>query len=270
MITTLEALREGRWPRSRAYPLAGALLAAGAPCGFLVLRAVLDGSFPTPRWVLNELSGQPWTYGYLAVSTTIVFVILGRILGKKDDLLQATSTTDSLTGLANRRHFDARLREEIARSERHGSPLSLLLVDVDGLKGINDKGGHEAGDVALSTVGTCLSQTCRRTDLAARIGGDEFAVLSPLTNAAEAYELANRIRAALSARRAGKELAPTVSIGVADLEDAASIHAADLYAAADAALYRAKSSGRDRAITAKIARNRLDEIVSAALKQRQE
>src|SRR4051812_26882932 len=112
------------------YPAVGVLLALGAPAGHLVLRAVLARALPTPAWVAGEVGSLVATYVYLGFSTTIVFAILGWILGSKEDLLQARATTDVLTGLANRRHFDARLEEEVRRAHRYGTPLSLLLIDV--------------------------------------------------------------------------------------------------------------------------------------------
>jgi diguanylate cyclase (GGDEF)-like protein len=221
----------------------GAVLALGAPGGLLVTRSAIAGAFPSPAWVFAELSRDVPGYLYLLVSTTVVFAVLGRILGRAEDRLAARATTDVLTQLSNRRHYESRLAEEVARASRYGTPLSLLLLDVDGLKKINDQGGHVAGDTALRAVGEGLRKTCRRSDTPARTGGDEFAVIAPMTRASEALELANRIRAGL-ARIPG---APTVSIGVADTETAGP---AGMQAAADRALYAAKSSGRDRAVLA--------------------
>jgi diguanylate cyclase (GGDEF)-like protein len=217
-----------------------------------VLRALLarEGS---ARWLLGQVASDAPAYAYLTLSTIAVFVLLGRLLGKKEDLLEATATTDALTGLANRRHFDARLGEELARAARHGGSLSLLLMDVDGLKVLNDRGGHEAGDEALRAVGEALQETCRRIDLPARVGGDEFAVLAPMTTAEQAVELANRIRqtlASLPGSRPGRRPSPTISIGVADTDKKTPARPEDLYAAADRALYAAKAAGRDRVIRA--------------------
>ncbi len=230
--------------RARLYPAIGALLALGAPLGLVVLRAGIASSWPTPTWLAGELRADAPTYLYLVVATTSVFATLGFLLGRKEDLLSQRAATDALTGLSNRRALDARLTEELARAARYGTPLSLLAIDVDGLKAINDRAGHQAGDAALRAVGRALRASCRRTDLAARTGGDEFAVLAPMTRAAEALELANRFRRTL----AEVSTTPTISVGVADLALAGSPGA--LPAAADRALYRAKSSGRDRAVLA--------------------
>jgi diguanylate cyclase (GGDEF)-like protein len=249
MVETRWSKGSGDISRRRAYPLLGALLAMGAPLGLLLLRSVLASRFPTAGWVAAEVRGDPATYAYLLVSTSVVFAILGSVLGALVDELAQSSTTDSLTGLANRRSFDERLAHEVERAARHGTPLSVLLVDVDGLKKVNDEGGHEAGDAALRAVAEGLRRSCRRTDLAARTGGDEFGVLAPMTTAARALELASRIRATLASLPAAMR-APTVSIGIADLASAGSSSPESITSAADAALYRAKTAGRDRAVVA--------------------
>lgn len=239
------------WPRRWSYPAAGVALAAGAPAGFLVLRAILAGRPPTPAWLAHEIETQSVAYVYLTISTTIVFVLLGRILGGKEDEIQKTSITDPLTGLVNRRHLLGRLADELARAARHQTPLSVLIVDLDGLKVINDRHGHQAGDVALRAVGEALRRACRATDLPARYGGDEFVVLAPMTSASKAIELAERV--CNTVHTLGREsIGPriSVSIGVADIDRAGSTGPEALLAAADRALYEAKARGRDRVVAA--------------------
>ncbi|MDI1477400.1 GGDEF domain-containing protein [Polyangium sp. y55x31] len=233
-------------PRRRVFPVLGALFALGAPLGLLVLRAVLAGKAPTPALLVAETEADPVTLGYLVFTLLLVFVLLGRALGAREDELATTSMTDPLTGLSNRRHLDARLAEEIARLARYEGAATVLLLDVDHLKEINDRGGHEAGDAALLAVAEALRHTCRAMDLPSRYGGDEFAVLLPETTAVQGLELAERIRAALRDMPG----APTVSIGIADLDAAAAPRPLALMEAADAALYAAKKAGRDRAALA--------------------
>lgn len=236
-------------PKRRLYPIVGFFLAIGAPGGLLVMRALVHDRLWDLGWLAHELSARPLTYGYIAVSTAILFVGLGAIIGANEDLLHRMSLSDALTGLANRRHFDKRLREELARVDRYRQPLTLMLLDLDGLKNVNDRGGHEAGDNAIRAVARTLEGTCRSTDLKARIGGDEFAVLAPNITANEAERLAERIRGTLATEASwiAHRLPPlTMSIGVADTRAVVDLHPDRLYSAADRALYQAKEEGKDR------------------------
>src|ERR1700694_118047 len=158
------------------------------------------------------------------------------------ELLEHRSITDPLTGLFNRYHFDATLKREIARCRRYGAPLSLLLVDVDRLKRLNDRHGHQAGDAALGRVAAAIQQSLRGTDIAARIGGDEFGILLPDTDGVAGLLVAARNRRHLLSVPASTMV--TVSGGLAELPRAAAQpSAAVLMAAADLALYAAKNSG---------------------------
>jgi diguanylate cyclase (GGDEF)-like protein len=136
-----------------------------------------------------------------------------------------------------------RIASELARATRYQLPLSLLIVDVDRLKPINDGAGHAAGDRAIRDVALAIASSCRATDIAGRHGGDEFMVIAPNTAATAGVELAERIRSAVKART---NAAVSVSIGVADLAETPAPEALALCAVADQALYRAKTAGRDR------------------------
>lgn len=227
------------------YAAAGFVLGFGAPLGLLLLRSLAT---ETPAWTLlpGELARDGPLYLYLTISTAVAFAVFGAVVGELHDVLRRSSLADPLTALPNRRHLELLLEYAIARARRRPEPLSLLLLDVDELKRINDSGGHAAGDAALKAVGEALRSVCRRSDLPARISGDEFAVLATGADAPEALALAHRIRASLARRRG----APSVSIGVATLEIVGATDTESLLAAADAALYRAKRSGRDRVVEA--------------------
>jgi diguanylate cyclase (GGDEF)-like protein len=161
---------------------------------------------------------------------------------------------DPLTKLLHRGFFDAALPLEIERSHRAGTPLSLLLLDLDHFKSINDRHGHAAGDEVLKKVGAALREAVRSGDAACRIGGEEFAVIAPHAGSGAALQLAQRIRARLDARLASTRSRlgidrVTVTIGAAAFPaDAAS--AAELFRVADERLYEGKRSGRDRVIGA--------------------
>jgi len=163
------------------------------------------------------------------------------------------STTDSLTQLANRRRFDRLLDDEIRRARRSGSPLSVLLADIDHFKRVNDSYGHPFGDECLRQVAAVLAAHCQRAgDVAARYGGEEFVVLLPGLDAGQAIALAESIRCAitqLQLQHGEHPVALTISLGVATLTPAL-VAPADLLAAADAALYQAKNGGRNRVVLA--------------------
>ena len=158
------------------------------------------------------------------------------------------ATHDALTELCNRRHFAELADKEIARAMRHGRPLSLCILDVDLFKPINDRHGHIRGDEVLGQVAAVLRRHARSDDVAARIGGEEFALLLPECTAADAAMLADRLREAVASTMfapGGEAQRITVSIGIAALAPHRDSRQA-LMAAADAALYRAKSEGRNR------------------------
>jgi len=170
--------------------------------------------------------------------------------------LEALSRTDALTGLANRRSFDLATQVEFLRALRSGQPLTLLLCDIDYFKRYNDSYGHAEGDTCLRTVAGAMREVVQRSgEMAARIGGEEFAVLLPGSDADAGLALAGRLRAALSALaipHAASEVSPhvTLSLGLAQLDTEADPNFEALFRRADKALYRAKEEGRDRVLPA--------------------
>lgn len=158
-------------------------------------------------------------------------------------------TVDGLTQLFNRRFFNETLEREVNRCKRYARPLSLLIFDVDHFKLTNDQFGHVAGDALLRQLALVVKPRLRREDILARVGGEEFAAILPEIGDSHARVVAEKIRDTVaSARFAFEEsvMPCTVSIGVAELDDGDASEPKTLYAAADAALYRAKSSGRNR------------------------
>jgi diguanylate cyclase (GGDEF)-like protein/putative nucleotidyltransferase with HDIG domain len=158
--------------------------------------------------------------------------------------LSADATTDPLTGLANHRAFQERLRSELARAQRHDRPMTIALVDVDRFKTINDAGGHGVGDEVLRTVATHLRQHLRAEDVLARIGGDEFAVLLPEIDGEDAVAALERARQTIERAAFAGGARVTISVGVCD-----ALHSRDAAALtryADGALYWSKEHGRNR------------------------
>lgn len=176
--------------------------------------------------------------------------VLKPIVNSNDTLLKLASE-DPLTGVANRRSFTARLDEEIQRASVTGSPLSVVMVDLDHFKAINDKHGHGVGDDVLKECCRRLGHKIRRTDLLGRLGGEEFAILLPSTDEAGALQLAAHLLTAISAETMGVAGTVTASLGVAQMQpDESGVH---LLERADSALYCAKREGRNRAVRARVA-----------------
>jgi diguanylate cyclase (GGDEF)-like protein len=164
------------------------------------------------------------------------------------DVVQRQAITDDLTGLVNRRRFKEVLEAEIERARRFGEPLAIILADLDDFKRINDMFGHQVGDVVLRSFADLLRSHVRDVDVAGRIGGEEFAILLPGTDAGDAATVAERMRHSLSALQLpvsdGPAVHMTSSFGIAQLGTSDS--ADDLLRASDEALYRAKSEGKNR------------------------
>lgn len=210
---------------------------------------------------LKELTRNQWvnfyetrtSEGYLVAAWVDVteLVLKGKVLEANNQRLAQQTAMDGLTGLANRRRFDEALTVEWQRAARGGTPLSLLMVDIDHFKNYNDNYGHLAGDQCLRRVSSVLSRCVRRAgELVARYGGEEFVLLLPGADMAHACEIAQMCLDLMQQECVAHTASPTsvyvtLSIGVAcALPDAMLDDPASLVNAADAAMYRAKSSGR--------------------------
>src|SRR6185295_11926859 len=163
------------------------------------------------------------------------------------DVCEEAAFTDHLTGLANRRRFERQLEREVARVERFEHPFTLLMLDIDNFKNLNDNFGHDAGDDAIRRLSRVLREGTRGIDLAARIGGEEFAVLLVETGQSAGLEVAERLRVAIKALETPSGARITASIGVAECPTDAQT-ASGILKAADVALYEAKRNGRDRVV----------------------
>jgi two-component system cell cycle response regulator len=192
----------------------------------------------------------------IGTSTTFKFSIADELEAAVQRKLVDAALREPLTGLYSRRHFQERFAAEVAVAHRHGRPLSLLLVDVDHFKPVNDRYGHLAGDEVLKTVAKALTQGIRIEDILARFGGEEFVVLAREADATAAKALAERLRQLVEVAQtrweSGDEvpvgIQVTVSVGVAQLgpdEDER-----ELFQRADGAAYEAKKQGRNRVLLA--------------------
>jgi diguanylate cyclase (GGDEF)-like protein len=211
-----------------------------------VRLAKAQGNGVTLRQVRTELTSDRAAYLYIGGATAVICAVFGYFLGRQADRLAQLSETDSLTELLNARGFAARLNSEIKRSKRYRQPLSLLFLDLDGLKYINDRHGHRAGSDALRQVAQVIGSELRQSDTGARWGGDEFTILAPNTAGDAAMSFAERIRARVAQVESPWPL--TVSIGVATIEgDGKGLpeDATALLRAADGAMYHAKRRGKN-------------------------
>jgi diguanylate cyclase (GGDEF)-like protein len=223
-----------------------------------------DGTRP-----LVVLVGKPWADIYrlwrteatrigaimavLAVFVLGVSMFLAREMSRRaeaEDKLEELATTDALTGLRNRRKFDASIETEWRRAARQKRPLALLMIDADHFKTFNDTMGHQAGDEVLIGIAICISDSVRRPgDCVARYGGEEFAVLLPDLSPAQAFRVAETIRLKVE-QWCGETAITTVSIGVASVIPDANSEWTTMVHAADKALYAAKANGRNRTVLA--------------------
>ncbi|MHB9004466.1 MAG: GGDEF domain-containing protein, partial [Coriobacteriia bacterium] len=226
------------------------------PTGEEIENALLQGEFTTPEQHLDCGACGHATCREHAIavgrgdsSWDTCFPLQRRRMMRAAQELERTASIDALTGLANRRAFDERLAGESARHARYGGELSLLMMDIDGFKAINDTHGHIAGDAVLKAVASIIGHYVRATDLAARYGGDEFALIMPGTGDVAAAAVGEKLRRAVAGCKVvpgdGLELAITLSIGLSSLGDSTVGHTA-LLEASDKAMYAAKREGKNQ------------------------
>jgi diguanylate cyclase (GGDEF)-like protein len=235
-----------RVPLTVLFAGVGAVVSAVVPALFLCFRSFEGRATSTASWIASEVGAAPWSHLFLFVVTTAFLASFGFWLGRKEERLRELAVTDPLTHLFNRRLFHECATIELARAERYEFPLAIVILDIDDLKRVNDSRGHRAGDEALRGVAAAIKKNIRTSDIAARLGGDEFAVLCPQTTSADAHALAERIRVAVG-REGGNRLTGPVSVsaGLADRETAVDERIDGILEAADAALYEAKTCGRN-------------------------
>jgi len=224
-------------------------------CG-LTLTVVVFALLP-----ISLLHNRSYSMAALVLAAVLVLGVamfcgakLMRLLDGAHDKIATLTTHDDLTGLPNRSWFFDRLDEEIARAGRYGNKLSLVMIDLDHFRRVNDSFGHPLGDLALAEVARLLAANVRTSDVVTRYGGEEFMIILPETDAARAAQAAEKLRMVVEVNDIsleGPEIKVTISCGVADL---ASIHPKKaslrdtLVVAADRALHQAKKNGRNQVL----------------------
>ena len=227
--------------RTAAYTLGAS---AAIVIGLLLLRVVVH----EVESLLEEFHANRATYIYVFIATGALSLLLGYILGRRVEEMRQQTMVDALTGLYNRLGLNVRLHDEYRRAERYHSPLTLMLIDIDQLKQINDKYGHGVGDQILRGAAHAIKSTLRDTDCGARWGGDEFAIVAPNTTEPAAERLGERLLTEIPKWARLGHTAVTASVGVATVypERDSSPTPEGLMSAADAALYQAKHGGRNQ------------------------
>ncbi len=241
-------------PHYLAYPAAGFLLGVCSPVGAFLLRYWIADPLLKGLWVQHELQYNFLFYAYMGIGSVASFVIFGtviglrserqkvsnRILSARIDELHLKSVTDSLTGACTHGYFHEVLELELQRALTTKTPLSVLLLDIDDFKKVNDSHGHLFGDRVIKETAETILASLRSGDIVGRLGGDEFAVLMPGSDNETASQVAQRICSGIERNGARA----TVSVGAATFTGHEK--AADLLGRADANLYQAKRDGKNR------------------------
>jgi len=260
-------------PRRWRFPLLGIATSLIAPVGWFILQIPHQGLWSWPE-VKIELYDHALLYGYMTLGSGLCFAVAGYLIGRAFDAvlreqreakaqaslmeglnlrLEAISVTDELTGMYNRRYFFERLEEYLRAARRHRLPLSLMMIDIDLFKRVNDTYGHPTGDRVLRTIADLIRSGLRASDISARYGGEEFVILLPYTDEAEAVRLAQRLLTTVSTHPfpLPPEAGPmTISIGLSQLDVEHPVSGETLIARADGALYQAKHGGRNQVAVA--------------------
>ena len=254
VLIVVVVLRSGR--RMALDRLLAAVSAMGA-LTYLSKSAIVArvNNAPDPQSYLgSEYAAISQTLGAV-VLVALALVLLLVIMRDTTMEMVVRSETDPLSGVLNRRGFEARGQAYVEHAKKNGQPLALITIDLDRFKAINDSFGHAAGDMVIADLAALLSASSGQSDLVARLGGEEFAMLLPGHNAAQAQALAEDIRVLISRKlpiRLGNEKAVTASFGVAELQMTDQL--SDLCRRSDVALYEAKAGGRNKVAAASILR----------------
>lgn len=247
-----------RLRKSTAHPLRMVGISLAVTVLAMGLRALHAWNVPQdygPNLLISLGQGLTFVFAFVAMLGAGFGFVLG-VLERNAQRMHELATHDGLTGCFNRVTFDAMLANSLQRAQRNAEPLSLVMLDLDHFKEINDQFGHRTGDEVLRSVATAVNAQLRTSDVLARVGGEEFCALLPGTDTQGAAHVAESIRAALQSlainNLRGGTITVTLSAGVASVVAANPQGPDQLYQRADDALYRAKATGRNRVEVARV------------------
>lgn len=252
-------------PHYYLYPAAGFVLGLGSPIGAFVLRYWLADPLMRVLWMRHELDYNLIFYVYMGVGTVIAFMAFGAIIGLRSEAervrsrilsarveeLHLKSVTDALTGTFSHGYLHEVLELEIQQALTSGQALSVMVIDIDDFKRINDGHGHLFGDRVIKETAETVAANVRSEDIIGRYGGDEFVVIMPGAETAKARQIAGRVCEGV----AKNGFNATVSIGVATYEGGKDETPGDLFHRADMNLYQAKHDGKNRVCDASTLEN---------------
>jgi diguanylate cyclase (GGDEF)-like protein len=213
---------------------------------------VLPMGWMSLSYLLGSQADERLFLSYVTVAATCFGAVFGAVLGVTRERVRLLSERDDLTGLFNQSAFLRTASFLLHLAVRHNEPLAVMMLDLDHFKEVNDKHNHLVGSYVLKQVARIITETTRKSDLTARFGGDEYVFCLPRTDLKQAAEVADRIRAAISAKpfeTRGHAVKVTASIGVAAARATAGLELNHLIELADKALYTAKAQGRNRVMT---------------------
>ncbi|WP_426417794.1 GGDEF domain-containing protein [Aestuariirhabdus sp. LZHN29] len=234
----LNSLKQKRW----RYAFLGVVLSFIGPLGEWLFVKLLSRSINDSFYL---------TLIYTEIFSLILFSVFGYILGKHTEKIEQLAFHDNLTGLYNRHYLFEKLNELMALHKRYQEKLSLVMIDLDHFKKVNDSYGHAVGDKTLKAAAKCIMQEIRDTDLGSRYGGEEFVIICPHTAVSDCHEVAERIRTSINSLQSDALGFPgpqTISAGVYELSSDQDMSLTQILNNIDVALYHAKKTGRNKVV----------------------